>query len=322
MSRLIPNLTLHGHGVGGSSFSGAPLVQHIGMITKRSDPSAVAATGQLAHWLFRRGIQVTVSCETAKAAEIPATIAAIRNQEDVPEKQDLVVVIGGDGTFIAAARAVGCRDVPLLGINMGRLGFLTDIRDADMLTTLEEVLAGRFRVESRMLLAISVVRNKQEVLCQQVLNDMVLHKGELARMIEFDVTIDDQFVFTSRADGLIVSTPTGSTAYALSAGGPIIHPSLDAILLVPICPHTLSNRPIAVPGQGNIGITLARDGRDRLLTLDGQDCFPLECNDQIFIRRAQQRLRLLQAPNHSYYEVLRNKLRWGEQVGTALDANN
>ncbi|MBF0272215.1 MAG: NAD(+)/NADH kinase [Magnetococcales bacterium] len=287
-------------------------MRHIGIITKRSEPRALEATRLLAEWLVERERTVTVVNEIASAASIPEGCAARRSQERLPEGQDLVVVIGGDGTFIAAARAVEEVDVPLMGVNMGRLGFLTDTSRDSMLAAMERVLAGEYRIEERMRLSVQVVRDGRIPLICRVLNDVVVHKGELARMMEFDVAMDDQFVFSSRADGLIVATPTGSTAYALSAGGPIVHPALNAILLVPICPHTLTNRPIVVPGTGTVRITVTANGVDRLLTLDGQAGFPLTDGDQILVRRSSHTLRVMHAPDRNHYTVLREKLRWGE----------
>lgn len=290
-------------------------MQNIGIITKLSDPRALDATRILTEWLLEQGRHVTIATEIAEMAAIPLRCADRLPQERVPEGQDLVVVVGGDGTFIAAARAVEDLDIPLLGINMGRLGFLTDTSRSTMLDTMTEVLAGTYRIEMRMRLSVQLVRAGKIPLSCRVLNDIVVHKGELARMMEFNVDIDDQFVFSSRADGLIVSTPTGSTAYALSAGGPIIHPALNAILLVPICPHTLTNRPIVVPGNGKTKITLTKSGQERIMTLDGQTGFPLADGDQILVHRSRHPLRILHAPNRNHYAVLREKLHWGEQVG-------
>ncbi|MEO5348782.1 MAG: NAD(+)/NADH kinase [Magnetococcus sp. YQC-3] len=302
-------------------------MQKIGIITKKSDPLAREATKKLAQWLRNQRKEVTVSTETAMGADIPLEVAQRRPQDEIPEGQDMIAVIGGDGTFLAAFRAIGKREIPLLGINMGRLGFLTEVPQESMLTTMAEVLAGHYRVEVRMLLNVSVFRQGDEVLSHCVMNDVVLHKGTLARMIEFQVAIDKQFVFSARADGLIVATPTGSTAYALSAGGPILHPAIDALLLTPICPHTLTNRPIVVPGLGSISITLTnkpvgstptshREQKDRLLTLDGQTGFALLDGDRILVRRSSHRLQVLHAPDRNYYTVLREKLHWGEQVGS------
>ncbi|MEO5362870.1 MAG: NAD(+)/NADH kinase [Magnetococcus sp. DMHC-8] len=297
-------------------------MQKIGIITKKSDPHAWETTKILAQWLHGQHRQVTVGLETAAAVHIPPELAEQRHQDDIPEGQDMVAVIGGDGTFLAAFRAIGAREIPVLGINMGRLGFLTEVPHDTMLATMAEVLDGHYRVEVRMLLNVSVFRRGEEVLSHCVMNDVVLHKGALARMIEFQVAIDKQFVFSARADGLIIATPTGSTAYALSAGGPILHPGIDALLLTPICPHTLTNRPIAVPGLGSISVTFPNraghgdEQKDRLLTLDGQTGFNLVDGDRILVRRSPHRLQVLHAPNRNYYTVLREKLHWGEQVGT------
>lgn len=307
-------------------------MQKIGIITKKSDPAALETTKELATWLRGKQRHVTVSLETAIAADIPLEIAQRRQQDELPEGQDMVAVIGGDGTFLAAFRAIGTWEIPILGINMGRLGFLTEVPHDAMLATMAEVLAGHYRVEVRMLLTVSVFRHGEEVLNHCVMNDVVLHKGALARMIEFEVSIDGQFVFSARADGLIIATPTGSTAYALSAGGPILHPAIDALLLAPICPHTLTNRPIAVPGLGSITVTFTTkqesrpvanrmtEGNDQLLTLDGQTGFKLVDGDRILVRRSPHRLQILHAPNRNYYAVLREKLHWGEQVGSHLSS--
>ncbi len=292
-------------------------MRDIGIITKLSDPKALKATAKLAKWLHKQGCKVTITKETAKDAKIAKKIASPASQEKLPHNSDLVVVIGGDGTFIAACRAVGTTGTPLLGINMGRLGFLTEVTKDAMLTTMAEVLAGRYQIEKRMLLAVRIKRKNKEILKHLVLNDAVIHKGALARMLEYQVAIDNQFVFSSRADGLIIASPTGSTAYSLSAGGPIIHPTLNTILLVPICPHTLTNRPIAVPGEGIIAVTLSKESsHDQRLTLDGQTGFPLRDGDKLLIKQSKHQLRVLHADNRNYYSVLREKLRWGEQVGS------
>jgi NAD+ kinase len=292
-------------------------MRDIGIITKLSDPQALKATAQLAKWLHKQGCKVTITKEAAQDTAIAKDIATPIDQEELPMGRDLVVVIGGDGTFIAAFRAVGSADTPLLGINMGRLGFLTEVTQDAMFTTMAEILEGRYQIEKRMLLSVSIQRNGEEILKHLVLNDAVIHKGALARMLEFQVAIDELFVFSSRADGLIIASPTGSTAYSLSAGGPIIHPALNTILLVPICPHTLANRPIAVPGDGIISVTLSKESsQDQRLTLDGQTGFPLLNGDKILIKKAKHKLQVLHAMDRNYYSVLRDKLRWGEQVGS------
>lgn len=287
-------------------------MKHIGIITKRSDPMALDASSRLASWLHDRSLKVTVSSETAREAGIHSEIADGVPQSKIPVECDLIVVIGGDGTFIAAARAVGNRPTPLVGVNVGRLGFLTEVAMEKMIATLALVLEGHYREDHRTLLDVSVIRKGEIVLQTRVLNDAVVHKEALARMMECEVAIDDKFAFSTRSDGLILSTPTGSTAYALSAGGPILHPALNAILLVPICPHTLANRPIAVPGDGCVTVTLAHDGLDRLLTLDGQAGFALFDGDQVLVRQSQQKLRVIHAMDRDYFAVLRDKLHWWE----------
>ncbi|MBF0444439.1 MAG: NAD(+)/NADH kinase [Magnetococcales bacterium] len=292
-------------------------MRDIGIITKLSNPQALKATAKLAKWLHKQGCKVTITKEAAKDANIAKKIASSAAQGTLAQNRDLVVVIGGDGTFIAACRSVGTTGTPLLGINMGRLGFLTEVTKDAMLTTMAEVLADRYKIEKRMLLEVTIKRKNKEILKHLVLNDTVIHKGALARMLEYQVSIDNQFVFSSRADGLIIASPTGSTAYSLSAGGPIIHPTLNTILLVPICPHTLTNRPIAVPGDGVILVTLSKESsHDQRLTLDGQTGFPLRDGDKLLIKQSKHQLRVLHAADRNYYSVLREKLRWGEQVGT------
>ncbi|MEO5365394.1 MAG: NAD(+) kinase [Magnetococcus sp. WYHC-3] len=287
----------------------------IGIITKHSETKALEATRHLAQWLHAQGRQVTITERTAQDVSIPASVARVCPQETLAQGQDLIIVLGGDGTFIAAGRALGDSSAPLLGVNMGHLGFLTEIADNTLTATLLDIFEGKYRLEQRMLLDASVFRHGQQVLQSRVINDVVAHKGKLARMMEYEVYLDEQFVFSSRADGLIVATPTGSTAYALSAGGPIIHPSLEAILLVPICPHTLNNRPILVPGEGEISFKLASRAADQQLTLDGQSGFALTPEDLVVIRRSAHRLRVIHPLDRNYYDVLRGKLRWAEHAG-------
>ncbi len=289
----------------------------IGIINKCSDPDAAAATCRLANWLQQRGCWPTITTDAAQLCQFQCTDILVLPQGELVDGQDLIVVIGGDGTFIAAARAVGDRAVPLLGINMGRLGFLTEVPVHAMYDTMAQILTGVYVVEERMLLSVVVQRGRAEVLQTYVLNDVVVHKGALGRMIECAVAIDGQSVFSSRADGLIVATPTGSTGYALSSGGPIVHPSIDVILLVPVCPHTLTSRPIVVPGHVDVLVTLNNNSMERLITLDGQQGFALAEGDEIHICRALHRLQVLHVPTRNYYDVLRSRLRWGEGVGVA-----
>jgi NAD+ kinase len=228
---------------------------------------------------------------------------------------DLVIVIGGDGTMLKAARSFVDASVPLLGINLGRLGFLTDISRHEMEARLDEVFAGRFQEEERFMLEAVVRREGDELVREYALNDVVVQKWNVARLIQFDTYVDAHFVSTQRADGLIVSTPTGSTAYALSGGGPLLHPGLDAITLVPICPHTLSNRPIVVDGSSQIEVVVD-DGEETSaqLTCDGQTSLSLRAGDRLFVHKKERPIRLLHPPGHDYYATLRTKLHWAKEI--------
>lgn len=226
----------------------------------------------------------------------------------IGEVADLAIVMGGDGTMLSVARNLVEADVPMVGINRGRFGFLTDLRSEDMLTSIDAMLAGRYIAEPRMLLQADVIREGQNILSDIALNDVVI-KSDI-RLIELEVRIDQMLVYSQRSDGLIVSTPTGTTAYSLSAGGPILHPNLHAITLVPICPHTLSNRPITVHSSSDINITIVQfDGAQ--LSLDGQSYLPLALGDTISIKRAPKAITLLHPEGYCYFDMLRNKLNWG-----------
>ncbi len=221
-------------------------------------------------------------------------------------------MLGGDGTLLAAAREAAARAVPVLPINMGSLGFLTSFTVDELYPALENVLAGRATINERVLLLVERVNAGQVVSQQRVLNDAVVHKGTLARMIELELFIDEGFVCRYRADGLIVATPTGSTAYSMSAGGPIVHPAVESILITPICPHTLSDRPVVVRDTSKIELRLSETADSVFLTLDGQTGVPMQRGDRVRITRAAERLKLIQPPNKTYFEILRNKLKWGE----------
>ena len=222
------------------------------------------------------------------------------------------MVLGGDGTLIHAARLLRGSDVPILGVNLGRLGFLTEITEAELFEALDRVIAGPLEVHSRMKLAVRLVRGGKVIVEDEVLNDVVLSKGALARIADHTLSVDGEQVTTYKADGVIVSTPTGSTAYSLSAGGPIVHPELDCILVSPICSHALTQRPIVVAPQRMIGISLTSEVADVYLTIDGQVGHPLEQGDQIEIRRSPHRVHLVHNPSLTWFDVLRRKLHWGQ----------
>ena len=260
----------------------------------------------LARHLQAKKIDVWLEENTAQHAELTGFKTC--SLEKIGDKVDLVIVMGGDGTMLGVARALKQHDVPLVGINRGRFGFLTDLRAEEMLHAIDGILAGHYHIESRMLLSASVKRSGKRMLQSFAMNDVVVKSG--LRLIELEVKIDGKFVHTQRSDGLILSTPTGTTAYSLSAGGPILHPNLDAIAIVPISPHTLSNRPIAVNSSAKIEITLVQVD-DAQISFDGQFQLALEEGDKVSVERAADNITLLHPSEYCYFEMLRNKLNWG-----------
>jgi len=230
--------------------------------------------------------------------------------ERIAERADVLVVFGGDGTILYAARLVGANGTPILGINLGSLGFLAEVKLEEMHAAFECLLSGRYQLEDRMLLNVEVMRDGQTSARYLSLNDAVINKGALARIIEVEVSINSQPVLLTRADGLIISTPTGSTAYSLSAGGPILYPTLDAFVVSPICPHTLTNRPVVIPDRDTVGVCLRRGG-DVMLTVDGQVGMSLKQHDCLYVSRAQATLRLVLPFGKTFFQLLREKLRWG-----------
>jgi NAD+ kinase len=284
----------------------------IGLITKPGDPAVAQTLTILCDNLLRRGCQVLL--DESAAAYFPQPPAAVADRPSLASRCDLAIVIGGDGTLLNAARSVVDSGVAVLGVNLGRLGFLADVSPDEMCERLNEILGGDFEEEQRTLLHASVIRNGCRVSESDALNDAVIHKWDIARMIELDTRIDGRFLNAVRADGLIVSTPTGSTAYALSGGGPIVEPALPALVLVPICPHTLSNRPIVLSDQVTIEVLLhGGDNTQAQITCDGQVNFSLVCGDVIRIQRKSKTLRLIHPSRHDHFEIMRKKLRWAEQ---------
>lgn len=278
----------------GRARRGGQFVRRVGIVAKPDSKAAADAAEGLARWLAARG------CE---AVRDPAT----------PDGLDLVVVLGGDGTLLASARLVAGRAIPILGVNLGGLGFLTEVTAEEMLGTLERVLAGRYTVSERMLLTARLVRGGQTIAEHTVLNDAVLTKVALARLVELTVAVDGTPITTFRGDGLIVATPTGSTGYSLSAGGPIIHPEDRSILITPIAPHTLTLRPLVVPDSVAVAVERTRDDGEVALTLDGQIGYPVLPHDVVEVRRAAATVPLVHSPVRSYFDVLRTKLKWGGQ---------
>jgi len=289
-----------------------PGFQTIGVITKQSDPRLADTLQTLLDFLASRSLKVLV--DESAASLLKAEAAELVSRERLARDADLAIVVGGDGTLLNAGRSLADADVPVLGINLGRLGFLVDVSPEEMTARIDEILNGDYREARRFLLDAEVIRGNKVIGRAVALNDVVLHVRDVVRMIEFDTYIDDHFVNTQRADGLVVSTPTGSTAYALSGGGPILHPALDAIVLVPVCPHTLSHRPIVVKGDSRIEIRVCAHNKDPAqVSFDGQANIDLEPEDRIVIAKKPGPLRLLHPKGHDYFHILRAKLRWGEQ---------
>ncbi|TCP09401.1 NAD+ kinase [Crenobacter luteus] len=287
------------------------LFKKVGLVARHSKPHIVVSLRALADHLAGNGITVFIDRDSATPEE--AGPHQLIDRADLGKVVDLAVVLGGDGTMLSIARLLAPYRVPLVGINQGRLGFMTDIPLHEMESSVDAILAGEFLPEERILLSASVIREDAEVAQALALNDVVFSRGAVGSMIEFEIFIDNQFVYSQRSDGLIVSTPTGSTAYSLASGGPILHPTLQAIALVPICPQSMSNRPIAVNDDCEVEFMLTR-GLDARVHFDGQSHFDLMEMDRVLIRRHRNPLRLLHPVGYNYYDMLRHKLHWGERL--------
>jgi NAD+ kinase len=291
-------------------------IQRVGIVAKQRLNAASEHLSRLEAWLRERGVEPIYEIETAAlATSIPHERPLSRDA--LPSAVDLIVVLGGDGTLISVAARIAQaqRDVPILGVNFGSLGFLTEIRIDELYTSLQAVLDGTAAYDSRGMLAADAVREREVFDSRILLNDVVFTKGALSRMIEVSVSVSGAFVTRVKADGLIVASATGSTAYNLAAGGPIVHPSVDALVLTPIAPHMLTNRPIVIPGSATVEVRAhVEDGRDDVyVTYDGQSGYPVKPGDVIRVRKADRTLRLVKAPARSYFELLREKLKWGER---------
>jgi NAD+ kinase len=284
-------------------------VRSIGICVKPDQPQLAGLIRELEAWLVERRLTVVPDPESGHW-----TAAEAAPRREMAEKVDLVVVLGGDGTLLAVARAIGSRPVAVLGVNLGTLGFLTETARDELFTALEEVIAGRFRTEMRMRLEVVVDREGEERGRYLALNEAVIANTTLARIVDLEVWADGAEVTTYHSDGLIVATPTGSTAYSLSAGGPLVLPSLEAILLTPICPHSLSQRPLVLPETCQVEVTVrGNPGSEVQLTVDGQVGRELGDGDCIRVRRSDHPVRLLVPPGRNRFEVMRQKLRWGER---------
>ncbi|MCM0081650.1 NAD(+)/NADH kinase [Geomonas sp. Red32] len=288
-------------------------MKKVAIFAKVHDPRCLGVAQQLTEWLAQRGVTAKVEDHLSKRLRRPSQTQTVESSE-IAQDADLIVVLGGDGTLIAASRMMGEAEVPILAVNLGSLGFLTEITLDELYPSVERCLADDYEVSERMMLLAMVEREGEVIEKHRVLNDVVINKGALARIIDMETSVDSHYLTTFKADGLIVSTPTGSTGYSLSANGPIIHPALECISITPICPHTLTNRPLVVAKDADIDIKLV-SGIDEavFLTLDGQVGVKLVNGDLVKIRRSGHVTRLIQSRSKDYFEVLRTKLKWGER---------
>jgi NAD+ kinase len=271
-----------------------PVPRRVGIVHKRSSPEAAACAAAAAQYLRSRGVEVLLP------------------EEETAERADLVLVLGGDGTLIHAAGLLRGRPAPILGVNMGSLGFLTEVPQAELYQAVEHVLSGKAECSARMKLRVHFHRGDEKVIDEEVLNDVVIAKGTLSRMAEFEATCSGEYVTRYKADGIIVATPTGSTAYSLGANGPILYPSMRGVILAPICPHTLTQRPLVLPDDETLNIVLVSES-EVFLTLDGQSNVALQRGDRIQIKQSHNRVLLVRNPQIGYFGILRAKLRWGER---------
>ena len=283
----------------------------IGLIGKSGDRQVAHTLTQLAARLAAGRHEILL--DATSAALLDSGRHEVVDRTELAQRSDLAIVVGGDGTLLNAARSLAESKVAVLGVNLGRLGFLVDVSPEDMTGQLDRILEGHYQEEHRTLLHARMTRTGTVLSEATALNDVIVHKRDIARMIELDTWIDGHFLNTTRSDGLIVTTPTGSTAYALSGGGPVLHPDLCAIALVPICPHTLSNRPIVVSDKAVIDVVLHEGTLEATVSCDGQISQPLEAGDHVQVHRHAHTLRLLHPEGHDYFAVLRRKLRWSEQ---------
>ncbi|MHB8091006.1 MAG: NAD(+)/NADH kinase [Syntrophales bacterium] len=281
-------------------------INKVGIIANTAKEGSSGYTVDLRKWLLNRGLEVYL--EEGIAAEIGLL---------EPEKSrlwlqaDLIVVFGGDGTILRTARLLSEHDIPIVGVNLGVFGYLTEVNLDEMYSALEEILSGRFQVETRMMLHAEILKGDALLHGSSVLNDVVINRGNLSRLVELETSVDGNYLTTFKADGLIVATPTGSTAYSLAAGGPIVFPELGSIIINPICPHTLTNRPVILPEDAVVEVILNTQESGATVTMDGQISFPINYKDRVLIKRSEQVTKLVSSPQRGYLEILRTKLGWG-----------
>lgn len=280
-------------------------IKSVGFVVKPNHSEAWQTAAELSAWFETRQIKVFTEKDGQDSA------IEIVDAQRFKEQADLIVILGGDGTMISSARLIGMREVPILGINYGSLGYLTEFRIEEMFPAIEAILEGNYEIDSRVMLDVKLERAAATLSGNRILNEVVINRAVLAKIIEVEITLDGLFVNSFRADGIIVATPTGSTAYSLSAGGPILYPSMNAVVITPICPFTLTNRPIVIPNNAEIRLRLKSESEGVALTLDGQVGYQMKTDDCVVIRKSQTSFNLVRPPNRNYFDVLRNKLKWG-----------
>jgi NAD+ kinase len=287
------------------------MIKTVGIISRPRREDVARVVPPLVKWLQAHGAEVICDSETSDC--IQPLAAQTRKREDIPGCIDLLIVLGGDGTLLSAARLTAERRVPILAVNLGGLGFLTTVSQDELYSILEELFSGKHRVSERVMLDAEIIREGTVIRRQIALNDAVLNKAALARIMDLELRVDGEYVTTYKSDGLILSTPTGSTAYSLAAGGPIVYPTVEAFVVSPICPHTLTNRPIVIPDSATIEIDFKAEDDAVFLTLDGQIGIELVRGDRIRVRKALNKLLLVRPAKKTYYQILRSKLKWGER---------
>jgi NAD+ kinase len=287
------------------------MIKTVGIISRPRREDIARVVPPLVEWLQAHGAEVTCDSETSDCFG-PLAVKA-RKREELPSCTDLLIVLGGDGTLLSAARLAAERKVPILAVNLGGLGFLTTVSQDEIYSILEEIFTGKHRVSERVMLEAEIVRDGTVIRRQIALNDAVLNKAALARIMDLELRVDGEYVTTYKADGLILSTPTGSTAYSLAAGGPIVYPIVEAFVVTPICPHTLTNRPLVIPDFVTIEVKFKAGDGTVFLTLDGQVGIELVPGDDIRVRKAAEKLLLVRPAKKTYFQILRNKLKWGER---------
>ncbi|MCX8031229.1 MAG: NAD(+)/NADH kinase [Thermodesulfovibrionales bacterium] len=283
-------------------------MKRIGIICKKGKEEAIEIVRDFLSYLRKKEVEVFIDSEIAHFLQEEGV-----DKKDISSEVDLIMVFGGDGTILSVARLIGGRNVPILGVNLGGLGFITEINKNEIYEAIDQVLEDKYCIEERIMLQAKVFRNDDIAASFVVLNDVVINKGTLARIIDLETYVNKTYLTRFKSDGLIISTPTGSTAYSLSAGGPILYPTLNCLIITPICPHTLTHRSIVLPDDFTVEVLLNSDKEDVVLTLDGQVGFTLHKDDKIEVRKSEFKTKILIPPNRDYFQVLRKKLKWGER---------